>query len=143
MEADQFKEAKAVYARALNSHPDLWPAANDLAFLKCEYPDSPEDLDSALELAKKAHEMQPNQPAVIDTLGWVYYKLGDTERSLALLEESTGKAPDSPIFNYHLGMALIRSGEKEKAVERLKRALNSGQAFIGKEDAIKTVQQLS
>jgi tetratricopeptide (TPR) repeat protein len=141
-EADRHKEAKAVYSRALKAYPNLWPAANNLAFLMCEYPDSPKDLEKALELATKAHELKPDDPAVIDTLGWVYYKLGDSERSLAFLKDLPEKVPNNPTYNYHLGMVLYKSGRQDEAKKSLTQAVESKESFLGREEAERTLAKL-
>jgi tetratricopeptide (TPR) repeat protein len=80
---------------------------------------------------------------VVDTLGWIYYKMGDPKRSLLLLEEAVSKAPQGAVFNYHLGMVLYSTGDKEKARENLKKAIESGEDFVGREEAVKALQRLS
>ncbi len=66
-----------VYQRALEVHPSMWAAANNLAFLLGESSDDPKDLERALSLARKANDLRPNEPLVLDTLAWIQYKLGD------------------------------------------------------------------
>jgi tetratricopeptide (TPR) repeat protein len=127
----------------LTQFPDLWIAANNLAYLKSEYPRSSNDLEEALELAKRAYQLRPDQANTADTLGWIYYKMGDPKRSLPLLEEAVNQVPQAAIFNYHLGMVLYSTGDKEKARGNLKKATESGEDFIGREEAVKTLRRLS
>jgi tetratricopeptide (TPR) repeat protein len=73
-------------------------------------------LDEALELILKARSIAPTDPAIIDSLGWVYYKMGRTEESLKLLEEAYKTFPD-PEVAAHLGEVLWQSGQFDKARE--------------------------
>ena len=61
-------EAKTRYERALAIDPNAAVAANNLAG---SYSDSGGNLDVALQFAKTAKQVCPNQPAVNDTLGWI------------------------------------------------------------------------
>jgi len=114
MEAKQPEEAKMVYDRALAQFPNLWIAANNLAYLKSEYPRSADDLQKALELAKKAYQLRPKEANTADTLGWIYYKMGDPKSSLPLLEEAVSRVPQGAVFNYHLGWSVTARGTRKK-----------------------------
>ena len=72
-----FPNAMKVYERALKENPGFWFAANNLAFLSSETSTKKEDLARAKALAEEAIKMQPNEPALVDTLGWVYFRMGD------------------------------------------------------------------
>ena len=74
---DDPEAAMAVYEKALKRMPRWWPAANNLAFLMAENPNSPDDLDRALKLAKRAEKVKHGEPTVLDTLGWIHYKQGN------------------------------------------------------------------
>jgi tetratricopeptide (TPR) repeat protein len=143
MEANQIEEAKQVYTRTLTQFPDNWPAANNLACLKAEYPQSPHELKEALELARKAYGQKPGEPNLLATLGRIYYKMEDPHRALPFLEEAVDKVPRSPLFQYHLGMVLYRLGDEEEARESFRKAIENGEDFEGKEEVVKTLQQLS
>ena len=141
--AKNYDQAKQVHTRALEKFPDLWLAANNLAFLKSEFPDSPEDLEEALKYAESAYRLRPDEAQVAGTLGWVYYKLGDHEKAVPLLEKAVTKQPESAILNYHLGMALYKSGEIESASGFLKKAVEAAEDFVGKDKALRTLREVA
>jgi tetratricopeptide (TPR) repeat protein len=58
------------------------------------------------------------------------------------LEKAVDKDPRSPVFHYHLGIVLYGMGDREKARENFKKAIESGEDFEGKEEAVKTLEQL-
>jgi Tfp pilus assembly protein PilF len=133
------KKAIETYERALARKPDLWVANNDMAFLLAE---SGGDLDKALGLVQKALVQRPEDPPVLDTAGWVYFKKGDTAKAIEYLERGRDKSPNDPSLNYHLGMAYLKAGKKEQAKESLKKALAAGREFQGKEEATKALGAL-
>jgi len=105
-----YDNACRVYEDALEVNPTLWIAANNLAFLISEYSDGDSGLDKALELAKKANDLRPEDPAILDSLGWIYFKKGEVETAQDLIEKAVGKAPENAVLNYHLGMVLYTEG---------------------------------
>jgi len=107
-----------------------------------EDPDSKKDLDRALELAKKAQTLKRDEPAVQDTLGWIYYQMGDINQAVGYLEKAVDKKPDVAIFNYHLGMVLFKNGRQEEAKEKLAKAVESSERFYGREEAEKVLKEL-
>jgi tetratricopeptide (TPR) repeat protein len=70
------------------------------------------DLEKALTLAKRTRELRPGEPAVLDTLGWIYYQMEDLNQAIEFVEKALAGQPESPIFNYHMGMALYKSGRR-------------------------------
>jgi tetratricopeptide (TPR) repeat protein len=73
------------------------------------------DLDAALALAQKAHDLAPNMIEASDTLGCIQYKKGWHDRAIPLFEECVKKDPQSATYRYHLGMALLAAGQKKKS----------------------------
>ena len=71
-------------------------------------------LDEALDLIQQARALSPTDPAIIDSLGWVYYRMGKIDESLKLLEEAYKVFPD-PEVAAHLGEVLWQMGEHDKA----------------------------
>lgn len=137
-----YGKAVDVYERTLAKVPDNWAAANNLAFLASEFPGEEEDLERALSLSLHALKLKPSESEILDTLGWLYYKLGNFDRARDTLESAAAKAPESPAINYHLGMVHYKTGSVAQAKERIARALAAGEHFIGKEDAERIIGRL-
>jgi tetratricopeptide (TPR) repeat protein len=131
-----------VYERALKTEPKFWFAANNLAFLLSEFSDQKADFDRALELSQKALKQRPGDPAILDTIGWVYYRLGDFSKAQGLIEQALAGAPDSAILNYHMGMALYKADQIEEAREKLEKALAGDDGFYGRKEAEETLVKL-
>ena len=84
------------------------------------------NLDKAFDLAKQAYEQLPNDASIADTLGWAYYKKNLYTRAIWILEEAHKLEPEHPLILYHLGLAYEAQGNKELALENLRKALDSG-----------------
>lgn len=123
--------AQTYYEEALRINPKFAPAANNLAYILAE---QDKDLNKALELAKLAKEKLPNDPGVMDTMGWVYFKRGLYDSAIIELADSLEKIPENPTAHYHLGMAYYKKGEKEKARAQLERALGLKENFEKSEE---------
>lgn len=107
------------------------------------------NLDEAEKLALKAHEIQKNDPYIIDTLGWVYYKKGQFQLALKYLELAHKISPEVGLIAEHLGdvylklnkeskarSAYLRARQDEKDTERIK-------ALDGKITSIEQARQRS
>ncbi len=81
-----------------------------------------EKLDIALEMAKKAIEQEPENPAYLDTIGWIYFKLGDYQKAYDYILKAVEKG-GSPVVIEHLGDICFKLGNKEKAIKYWKKAL--------------------
>lgn len=68
----------------------------------------------ALELIEKALNIEPNNAAIIDSMGWVQYRLGNYQEAILRLREALKALPD-PEIAAHLGEVLWSAGEKEEA----------------------------
>jgi FimV-like protein len=138
----EYDKARNIYELGLQKFPDLWPMANNLAFLLAENPKSKTDLDRALAWAKKAQSLKGDDAAVNDTLGWVLYRSGDMKKALKSIGKAFEQDPLNPIYNFHLGMIFYKNGELSKAEERLEAALKSPDGFVGKEEAQRTLKSI-
>ena len=90
------------------------------------------DLEKALEMAKRAIELDPKNSAYLDTMGWVYFKLGDYKKAEEFVRKALSKrtkADGSPAtLEEHLGDIYEKMGERSKAVEQWEKALQSDPA---------------
>jgi tetratricopeptide (TPR) repeat protein len=81
------------------------------------------NLDEAQRLITQALEIEPDNGAYLDSLGWVYFKQGKYADALAQLRKAEGKLkePDPTVFE-HLGDVLDKLGQREEAVGYWKKA---------------------
>ncbi len=119
-------KAMQVYEQALTALPTNWVAANNLSFLLSEQAADEETLKRALKLAKMALKMKPESASVLDTVGWVYLKLGDYEKAEGFAARALAQNPEHPVMNYHLGVILHQMGKRDEARERLRKAVEGG-----------------
>ncbi len=86
------------------------------------------DLQKALKMAQLAVQLDPKNSAYLDTIGWVYFKLGDYENAEAYVKEAlsirTQPGDGSPAtLEEHLGDIYAKKGDMKKAVEYWEKAL--------------------
>src|SRR6185369_16913441 len=120
-EKDQnYTAARDAYEKllAINSNNTL--ALNNLAVIYAERLDQ---VDKALDLAKRARTNVPNNPNLADTLGWVMFRKGDFRNALPLLQEGAAKLPENPEVQYHLAMAQYMMGDEAAAKTGLQKAV--------------------
>jgi Flp pilus assembly protein TadD len=68
----------------------------------------------AAELISRALALDPEEPAIMDSMGWVSYRLGDNETALKYLRQAYAAFPD-PEVAAHLGEVLWSSGDRDAA----------------------------
>jgi tetratricopeptide (TPR) repeat protein len=115
--------ARQTYQDALKVDPNSYQSLSNLARL---YADHGGSLSDALDLAQKAKAQQPDDPAVNDTLGWVYYRQGLFNSAVPALEVAVAKNPQVAKFQFHLGMAYLAAGRPAQARTSLQTALQAG-----------------
>lgn len=135
-----YEKAAAVYKEAFEAIPDLWPAANNYAFIRSETADWI-DLDEALAYAKKAVALNNGSASVRDTLGWIHFKMGDLAGARREIEQALKKSPDNTVVNYHMGMILDREGKPHEAKIYFERALSGNRDFPGADTAREMMAQ--
>ncbi|MFC1561425.1 tetratricopeptide repeat protein [candidate division KSB1 bacterium] len=86
------------------------------------------DLDKALEYAKKAVLADPENSSFLDTIGWVYFKLGKLEDSLEYIKKSAARDPGNAEVLDHLGDVYEKMGELELAAEFWEKAVQLDQS---------------
>ncbi|MBU1162447.1 MAG: tetratricopeptide repeat protein, partial [Proteobacteria bacterium] len=128
----QFDLAEKHYSMALDINPDFSPAANNLAYLLAK---QDKNMNKALSLAQKAKETLPNDPKIMDTLGFIYYKKGLYDSAIAEFTDSLKKIPDNAMVRFHLGMTYYNKGDKDRAKTELKKALDLNQNFDKADEA--------
>lgn len=107
-----YSGAKKAYEGALKANPNMSAALNNLAYMLSERLNQ---VDEALPLAIKAHELAPRDFGATDTLGWIYYRRGETLKALPLLRESALQLPKQREVQLHLAMAQYSMGDEVAA----------------------------
>ena len=79
--------------------------------------------NDAIQYARRAAELAPDNGAVLDTLGWILVRQSLVEDGLPILERATQLLPDEPEIQYHLGFAQVEMGDDEAARRTLNQLL--------------------
>jgi tetratricopeptide (TPR) repeat protein len=95
----------------IERHPRFHHAYNALGYSMAE---RNVNLDEARQLILKALEFAPKDPLILDSLGWVEYRLGNLSRAREILEGAFAAMPDAEIAA-HLGEVLWALGDREQA----------------------------
>ncbi|OGU44967.1 MAG: hypothetical protein A2000_00150 [Ignavibacteria bacterium GWB2_36_8] len=114
-----WEECDKTYEHALGIDSSNATVNNNYAYSLSE---RGEKLDLALEMAKLAIEKEPDNSSFLDTIGWVYYKLGNYEEAKTYLEKALEISGERPVMLDHLGDILFKMGKKELAVELWQKA---------------------
>lgn len=103
----------------ISLEPDNATALNALGYTLA---DRSTRLDEAQVLIEKALTIAPKDPAILDSLGWVYFRLGKLKDALDLLQQAFAMFPDAEVAA-HLGEVLWAMGDKLEAKDVWRKAL--------------------
>jgi len=108
----QWAQAEADLKKALELYPDQPHVLNYLGY---SWIDQGINLDEGMKMIRRAVEQRPEDGYIVDSLGWVYYRLGDYQEALKNLERAVELKPDDPTINDHLGDVYWRLGRTLEA----------------------------
>ncbi len=117
----QWRLAEADFRHALKLSPSQ-PAV--LNYLGYSLADQGRDLPEARRMIEQALAAQPNDGAIVDSLGWVTLKQGDVTGAVRYLERAAELDPEDPTVNGHLGDAYLAAGRRLEAAFQWQRALD-------------------
>ncbi len=103
----------------LEIEPDNATALNALGYSLTDHTDRHTE---ALALIQRALELKPEDPAILDSLGWAHYNLGQLEQAHRYLKQAYDSFPDPEIAT-HLGKTLWRMGRTQEATDIWNNAL--------------------
>jgi len=118
--SNQWPAAEADFVKALQIHPDQPDVLNYLGY---SWIDQGINLDRGRAMIEKAVQLRPNDGAIVDSLGWALYRMGDFPAAVKMLEHAVELKPEDPTINEHLGDGYWQVGRQEEAREQWKRAL--------------------
>lgn len=103
-EQNRLEDAADHYESALLIDENNATALNCLGFILCV---QSRELPRALRMCKQALDVSPENPAYLDSLGWVYYTLGMAKESLSYLTKAAELRPDDEIIKKHLAAVQL------------------------------------
>lgn len=118
----KFQQAVDKMKEVLVLQPDHAEALNYIGYT---WADQNSHLDKALEYIKKANTIKPDNAYIIDSLGWVYYRLGKLNKAAAALERSLSLLPADPQIYEHLGDVYNALGKSQKAIDMYQKGYDS------------------
>ncbi|MBR9807237.1 MAG: tetratricopeptide repeat protein [Alphaproteobacteria bacterium] len=111
-EMGRWPEAEMDMVEAMALNPNDAALLNALGYA---YVDRGRNLDTAIDMIRKAAEIEPDSGFILDSLGWAHYRLGRYEMAVRYLERAVELEPGDPVLNDHLGDAYWRTGRKLEA----------------------------
>ena len=115
-----FDQAEAQFRKVLAADPMNAGAMNYLGYMLA---DRGVRLTEARELVQKAVDLDPQNGAYLDSLGWVYYKLGQYALAEQNVRRAIERSPTDPTVHDHLGEIYEKSGKLKLAVAQWERAM--------------------
>jgi Flp pilus assembly protein TadD len=119
--SEQWPRAEADFLKALELEPDQPLVLNYLGY---SWVEMGEHLAEAQAMIEKAVEQRPGDGYIVDSLGWVLYRLGDFAGAAEQMEKAVEIKPVDPVINDHFGDALWMIGRRIEARFQWKRALS-------------------
>ena len=135
--AGNFAQARVSYEHAAKLAPDDAGVLNDLANVLSRLRDK-----AAVKTAELAMAKAPGSSVVIDTLGWILFQDGQTDRALQLLRDARLRDPANPEIRFHLAVVLAKTGRNIEAKEELDAAMKGGTRFESETEARKLMLTL-
>ena len=117
---EQWPEAEKDFLYALELEPEQPFVLNYLGY---SWVDKGMHLDRAKGMLYRAVELRPDDGFIVDSLGWVHYRLGEYAAAVEQLERAVELEPGDPVINDHLGDAYWRVGRHREARYQWRRAL--------------------
>jgi len=116
----RWSEAETDLQAALKQRPDEPELLNYLGY---SWIDRGVRLKEGLAMVEKAVGANPRSGAMVDSLGWAYFKLGDYKQAVEKLEQAVELDAGDPEVNDHLGDAYWKVGRKEEALFQWRRVM--------------------
>jgi tetratricopeptide (TPR) repeat protein len=141
----KFDEAEAAFKKVLAATPPTDPqTAATLNYLGYMNADRGVRLDESLNYIKQALSFEPNNGAYLDSLGWVYFKLGKYDQAEEALNKAALHMSSDPTVQEHLGDLYQKTGRLKMAAAHWERSVQEWNKTVPAEvdaEAYAKVQQ--
>ncbi len=117
----KYDQAEEVFKRILITDPNNAVVLNYLGYMNA---DRGIRLEESLSLIKKAIQLDPQNGAYLDSLGWAYYKLGNYDQAEENLRKAVDRIHNDPTVLDHLGDLYQKTGRLKLAAAHWERALD-------------------
>jgi tetratricopeptide (TPR) repeat protein len=111
---EEHEISDSLYEHALTIDPDNHLVLNNFSYSLAE---RDKQLERALEMSERAVEMNPDNTAYLDTLGWIYFKLGDLDRAKEYIRKAIDGGSDSAVVHDHMGDIYYHLNDPDRAME--------------------------
>lgn len=115
-----WNQAEQDLEKALKLSNDQPEVLNYLGYLWLE---RGQHVDQAKKMINRAFDQRPNDPQIMDSMGWAYYLTGEYGKAATLLEKAVDLIPSDPTVNNHLGDVYWQQGRKTEARFQWERSL--------------------
>lgn len=133
-------EAVESMLAVIETHP---AHAGALNFVGYTWADAGERLDEAEDLIRRALEVRPRDPSIVDSLGWVLFRKGQMVEAEKLLRRAAALAPTESEIQLHLVEVLVSTGRRQAAEGVLRRAIEATQDEADRERYRQRLLELS
>ncbi|NCN42505.1 tetratricopeptide repeat protein [bacterium] len=113
------QESIEAFKQVLAVDGDHVQALNYLAFT---YAELGENLGEAMVMAKKALRLSPEDPFILDTVGWIYFRKGEFKEAQKYIEAAYRQKPDESIIVEHLGDVYVKTESWNRAATMYQQA---------------------
>lgn len=121
----KFDLAEAEFRQVLKLNPENSSALNYLGYMLA---DRNVRLQEALDMIKKAVDMEPNNGAFLDSLGWVYFRLNRLDEAAEQLRRSLDRGSRDPTVHEHLGDVYSGMNNLKDAITMWERSIAEWQS---------------
>lgn len=118
---DDMDSAETDFRAALALNPEQPQVLNYLGYSLVE---EQRNMEEALDMIERAVKGQPDSGYIVDSLGWVYYRMGRYQEAVPQMEKAVELLPIDPIVNDHLGDVYWAVGREREAEFQWRRALS-------------------
>lgn len=117
----KWEQCDSAYTRALSLDSTNALVLNNYAYSLAERNIK---LAEALDMVTKAVEKDPENPSYLDTIGWVYYQLGEYDRAEKYITQAVELDNNNATLLEHLGDILFKKGENARAMEYWRKSMD-------------------
>ena len=119
-QSERHVDAERTFRRVLDRDPEHAATLNYLGYMLA---DRGERLNESVVLLERAIEIDPNNGAYLDSLGWAYFKLDRLDLAETLLQQASEQLQWNSVIQDHLGDVMLKLGRYQDAIVAWERAL--------------------